>query len=320
MRTTVLIPLHASARWLPVVTGTIERLAPSARLLVSDATGLDDTLDRLRERFGARAGIEWVGQRPLARGWVAHCNDLVERSTTEFVMWMPHDDETDGDWVTLGEQALDANPGAVLALGRLRSLERDAEGTEDRALPSHIVLDAHVPFLAPDAASRATEALDVCLRGNTSLLGAAFRGVVRREAAVPLPDTGDDGAWADILWAISMLTVGAYAATDAVYWKRWHVANTHSTWRDPRRDPSFRAQVLPDALHALAPVVRAQVLAAAWAADASAQSRQVGRLRRRLGSERRALVALRRSFETSASWRLTVPLRAAARLTGRTQG
>lgn len=341
MRTTVLIPLHVSARWLPVVTGNIERLAQHARLVVSDATGVDDTLDLLRRRFEEHPGIEWVGPRPLAPGWVSHCNDLVSRAETEFVMWLPHDDEIGADWVTLGERALDANPAAVLALGPVRSLERDDQGIDDGGLPSRITIGSYPPFQDNDVVSRVTEAVGVCLHGNQSWLGVAFRGVFRREPAVLLPESGTDGAWADILWAIGMLTVGAFTPTEAVYRKRWYDGNTHGTWADRRTAASFRAEALPKALAQLSPEVREQVLVQGWAHDASAMSSTIARLkelhqdleprvdalqrelhgeraavvrlRRKLRSARAARARVRRDFESSTSWKLTAPIRGIAR-------
>ncbi len=281
MRTTVLIPLHASERWLPVVAGNLERLAPQARVMVSDATGLDDALPRLRERFESLENIEWLGPRPLRPGWVAHCNDLAERASSELAMWMPHDDDVDASWVTMGERVLDANPAAVLALGSVRSLERDERGVDDRELPSGNVLEPHAPFLERDPEERVREALRVCLHGRRGLLGMAFRGVFRRDSAVPLPDVGPAGAWADVLWAIRMLGEGSFAATDAVYWKRWYAGNTHSGWVDPRTEPLFRAELLPAALEPLPVRDRARVLGSAWAEDASWYETRVAELEAR---------------------------------------
>jgi hypothetical protein len=293
VRTTVLIPLHASERWLPVVTGNIERLAPHARLMVSDATGLDDALPRLRERLGDLTEIEWLGPRPLPPGWVAHCNDLVERASSELAMWLPHDDDVDPPWVSLGERALDADPAAVLALGSVRSLERDERGVDDRAVPSRNVLDPHPPFLAGDPAERVREALQICLHGRRGLLGMAFRGVFRRASAVPLPDVRQSGAWADVLWAIEMLGVGRFAATEAVYWKRWYAGNTHGGWADPRTEPLFRAELLPAALAPLPPGDRLRVTGSAWAADASWYEARIAELEAQQVSMRGEVAALR---------------------------
>ncbi len=281
MRTTVLVPLHASGAWEEVVAGNLTRLTGHADLVVSDATGVDDTLDRLRRRFGERPGIAWLGPRPLRSGWVAHCNDLLARTRTELVTWLPHDDEVDADWVRLGEQALDAHPDAVLALGRLRSVDRPG------AAP--LAYDPHPPFQGSDPVDRMLAALEVALRGDASPLGAAFRGVFRPDRAVPLPDTDAAGSWADVLWAVEMLTLGPFAPTDAVYRKRWYAGNTHGTWRSARRDPAFRAELLPRALAGLPAQTRSRVLATAWAQDAaradvrlSAQRARIRRLRRKL--------------------------------------
>ena len=89
MRTTVSIPLHASATWIDTVVEDVRQLAPVARVVVSDATGLDDALDRVRAAVAESAGADdvvWLGPRPLEPGWVAHANDLLARATTDYVM------------------------------------------------------------------------------------------------------------------------------------------------------------------------------------------------------------------------------------------
>jgi hypothetical protein len=84
-RTTVAIPLHASARWFDVIGANLDRLAGHARLVVSDPTGLDDTLSRLRIGREHVDGIEWR-TTATAPGWVAHCNALLAEATTEYFM------------------------------------------------------------------------------------------------------------------------------------------------------------------------------------------------------------------------------------------
>ncbi len=60
MRTTAIgIPLHASAQWRDSIAETIERLGGVAQIVVSDATLLDDTLDRLQKEFAVVDGIAW---------------------------------------------------------------------------------------------------------------------------------------------------------------------------------------------------------------------------------------------------------------------
>ena len=299
MRTSVLIPLHASGaagcRWS---AATSQRLAPHAHLVVSDATGLDEALPRLRQRFAHLADVEWLGPRPLPPGWVAHCNDLAERTPSELLMRMPHDDEVDATWVTSGERALDTDPTAVLALGSLRSLERDEHGVDDRSIPSGNVLDPHPPFLERDPETRVREALRICLHGRRGLLGTAFRGVFRRESALPLPEV-PNGAWADMLWAVSVLATGRFATTEAIYWKRWYAGNTHRERADPRTERSFRAELLPAALTPLPAEVRSRVLSSAWAEDAAwyeartDQLETLAQARERLRSRRDTVAVLR---------------------------
>ncbi len=183
-RTTVSIPLHASAPWVDVVVGNVERLAGVARVVVSDATGADDALERVRDAVGTRPGVEFLGPRSLAAGWVAHSNDLLSRASTPYVMWLPHDDDIDADWVVAAERELDAHPDAVLAVGAVGSVV-DRDGMVEHS--GRIELDPRLT--GGDAGTRMLAGGLEWLGGRGCPLGLLFRSVARREAAVPLPTT-----------------------------------------------------------------------------------------------------------------------------------
>lgn len=297
MRTSVLIPLHASARWTDVVSRNLVALAPVARIVVSDATGVDDTLDHLRSRH-RDLPVAWLGPRPLEPGWVAHCNDLLGRAGTEFAMWLPHDDDLRADWVTAAESALDADPGSVLAVGPLAA-HRDDDEPEPR-------YSLNPGLSSPDTLARIEMALRSMLLGSSSDLGMAFRGVQRVERTVPLPSYGVGGDWCDILWALELLTRGAFVPTDATYVKRWYDGNTHGSWRQRRLEDDLRRQAIPFALRHLDEPTRLHALTTAWSEEAlllredntRLRSTEVA-LRRKLRRQRRA--ARRRAATSSAS-------------------
>ena len=92
---TILVPLHRSASEFGCVNDNLRRLAPHVRIVVSDATGEDDTLERLRSLWVDHSNVSFVGSRPLKRGWVTHYIDLLDRCETTWFMWLPHDDEID---------------------------------------------------------------------------------------------------------------------------------------------------------------------------------------------------------------------------------
>src|SRR5690606_37549572 len=106
-----------SLPWVDNVAGNIRRLPGRAAITVSDATGDDDALEILPEKLGAIDGIDWIGPRKIAPGWVSHCNDLLERAREQYFAWLPHDDEIGADWVADAEETLEALPDAVLAFG-----------------------------------------------------------------------------------------------------------------------------------------------------------------------------------------------------------
>ncbi|MDO7882598.1 hypothetical protein [Antiquaquibacter soli] len=262
MRTTVAIPLFRSSEWLDVVERNVRRLQGVARIIVSDPLASDDSLEVLRERL-ADLDVQWLGTRPIEPGWVPHCEELRQRSTTEFFMWLPHDDDIDADWVRSGERALDSEPAAILALGSVRSADG---GREIPVSPA---------FQRDSAADRVRSALAEVSSGDVQLLGAAYRGVFRREQAVELPRAIPGDQWSDVLWAVRMLTRGSFAATNAVYVKRWHDANTHGNWTNPRSRPElYRA--LESFVAELPPAERTSATPPLW----RARMRVVAALRR----------------------------------------
>ncbi len=296
-RTRVAIPLHRSRPWLDNVVANVHRLAGRAAVTISDATGEDDSLALLQRDLASVAGVEWLGPRSIAPGWVSHCNDLLERSTEEYFAWLPHDDEVEIDWVIQAEARLDALPEAVLALGTVEPVD------EPGVTMGGTRIEPFSPFSDSDVSARVQHALEECLVGDASLLGAAFRGVMRRTLAAPLPRTRDDGEWSDILWAMRMLTRGPFVAIPSTYRKRWHPASAHASWGDARRRPELRTGWLPEALDDLEEVERDFLLAAAWTAEAIVLRDQV------LAAGSGAEAQIRAEFEHSRSWRITKPLR-----------
>lgn len=215
---TVGIPLHRSRPWVDVVAGNLERLAGTAHVVVSDATEDDDALATLRDRFGAAPGVIWVGARPGIHGWVDHCNDLVQRSSTDLFMWLPHDDEIGPEYLRECRRVLLADPTLGAAVGRTESI--DGPGLDDRPQPSlaDVLDDRHCRLVANDCLARWS-------------LGMLFHAVVRRAANRPLARTTGAGDWADMVWAYGIClewTVGE--VPEAVYRKRFYADSTSARW------------------------------------------------------------------------------------------
>lgn len=279
-RTTVAIPLHASSRWFDVIDANVTRLAGHAHLVVSDPTGLDDTLARLRNRHQHVAGIEWR-TTPTTPGWVAHCNALLDEATTDYVMWLPHDDEIGPEWIHLAEGELDRDSNAMLVVGQIVPI---GEGVEFLFNPA---------FSLPDPEERVAAALADVVSGRARTLGLLYRSVFRRTGAARLPES----EWADVPWAIEMLAVGHAVQMDARYGKRWHPGSVSASWSSMLVSPGFRSRHIADAVSrvgARAPALLAQ----AWESELTP-----------IALRRMALETEVRALREARSWRITAPFR-----------
>lgn len=218
---TILVPLHRSASEFGCVNDNLRRLVPHVRIIVSDPTGEDDTLERLRSLWVDHSNVSFVGSRPLKRGWVAHYIDLLDRCLTTWFMWLPHDDEIDVDYVKRCLVAAKSVPGAIGAFGRIDSIV--GEGLDEVRHP-----------VCPDRVigGSAEAAVNIVQRWN---LGVAFRGVFQRELVGPLRSTTVNDEWADVVWVFGLLVLSPLVSEPtAVYRKRHHRGTTHAAWRFDR--------------------------------------------------------------------------------------
>jgi len=276
-RTTVLVPLHRAAEWHDRVLGTVRELADVADVIVSDADTVDDTLERLSRELHGLPGVQLLGRRTLAPGWVAHCNDLQQRASTSFIMWMPQDDRVEPEWITLGERALDARPEAVIAVGSM-VLEYDDGTTE--------VLPPIDDYAQDSAVDRVRSALQRQFFTGPPGLGHAYRGVQRAAASIPLPRFSVDGidpesGWkADVLWAMRLLSHGPFEPIAATYRKTVHSASASGRWEGENLVRGFRRNLV-DALDGLSPDDRLALIAEIWDDEASRLRRRVKTLEKR---------------------------------------
>jgi hypothetical protein len=266
-RTTVLVPLHRSQRWVETVAGTIERLHGHCAVIVSDADERDDSLNLLRDRFAQTPAVQFIGARPLAAGWVAHCNDLMARASTRYALWMPHDDEIGLDWVVQGERILEGRSDAVAACGVLRS-----SALSDPGLAS--ALDPDAALGDRWRARRVAHAVALIERGDPALLGILFRSVLRRDRVPPIPERDEHGSWSDILWALQLVGRGAAVPMHAAYAKTWRHDSTVQQWTDARND---RAQLALDIDLTLGELPRSTRAVVDWVRRYGRASRGEGR-------------------------------------------
>ncbi len=212
-RLTIAIPLHGGARWIEGVRDTVSKAPAWSRVVISDASRLDDTADRLAEIYRSDPRVSVVS-RAVTVGWVEHANQLLEEASTELFCWMPQDDLVSPDnYFEILVSALDDDPERVLAFPTV--VRRISKGWARRREPGP------APFRSPptDLGGKPAGAAAVKLLRAWNL-GLAWRGVFRTTAARRIPDTS---FCPDVLWAFSMALAGNLAwVPEARYLKRYH--------------------------------------------------------------------------------------------------
>jgi glycosyltransferase involved in cell wall biosynthesis len=170
---TVAIPLYKSRRFLEVIIGNIEAIDyPHAEIIVSDRHCADDAIDVLAERFRGDARLKFLRARD-GINWPEHYNALLRAASGTYFCWMPHDDSYPPGYVTRLVECLEREPGAVLAYGRMETV--DLEGRPVERFMRH-----ELP-VAPGA--RWTPALAARLL-MFRYLEVPFRGVFRRDVVM----------------------------------------------------------------------------------------------------------------------------------------
>lgn len=324
---TVLVPLHRSAPFIGVVEANLSRLVPRCRVIISDATGDDDTLDRLSGRWAGHPCVELAGPRPLGAGWVDHYNDLLARCRTAWFMWLAHDDEIDETYVDRCLAAVRSTPGAIGAFGRIEPVD----GTDPQSAPAPMCAPGVVPG-GVDSALAAVADWD---------LGTAFRSVFTADVP-PIAHTTDTDEWADLVWLFGRLLDGPMVhVTDVAYRKRYRPDSTHAGWRAELEGPLLAPFLAAEILRVVEPTRRRAVLSALgeWSAghahrtiersraEVRDQERRGDALQTALGHEHVAVErlrseadGLRRSMDDlrrSSTWRVGSAIVGAVGLPGR---
>ena len=265
MKTTVLIPLYQSQAWIPNLLRNIEELSAVAQIIVSDDTEKDSTLKQLKRHFRNNKNVDFWGKRNTTPGWVAHCNNLKKIASTEYFMWLPHDDSVKSDWILCGEEALTTNHNAVMALGALRLSSQ--EGPEQLLLPS-----AENEILDP--IERVTKALTRQFVTKEPGFGHSFHGVQRRDLSPDLPTssseiTGQPHGWkADVFWSLEALTIGTFAVIEAEHLKNQHPESESSNWDLENNVSGFRKELIKH-LHHLSHSQQMEIISNVWDAEAT---------------------------------------------------
>ncbi len=232
-RLTVAIPLHEAAPWMEGIEEIVSRVPDWARVIISDASGLDDSVERLAVTYAADPRVSVIN-RDKCLDWREHANLLLAEADTEMFCWMPQDDlvSPDSYFESLVE-ALDSQPGKSLAFPRV--MKRVTTGRVLRREVGLVSFPSPPICLGTDSAE--SEALEMLDRWNIAM---AWRGVFRRKLARPIPPTTDAP---DLIWTFSMALAGNFIEVpEARYLKRFHRQSAHRTVM--RRESASRVAAL----------------------------------------------------------------------------
>lgn len=229
---TAAFPLYRSEQFLPILLDNIRGLDyPNVEILLSDRHGDARTMARLGEALHDDRRVRFLLADDRI-GWVAHYNELLRAGRGDYFCWLPHDDRVSPGYVTLLADALDRNPDAVLAFGRIHGVRRDGSPAEAR----------YDPFpLAADVPWSLSTVMDLMAGWE---FGTGVRGLFRRslvlEGGLFMRETlGTD--YSDRLWVFGAGLLGRLIEVPGVSVRKLHhEGSAHRSWRwTPARRASY---------------------------------------------------------------------------------
>ncbi len=226
-RVSVAIPLYLSGRFIDNIIANIEAMPKSGiEILISDRHGYDDTLDRLRRRYGADPRVRFFQKRDEL-DWVGNINFLLQQARGEYWRFLAHDDFSPPGSLERLIAALDTHPEAVLAYARIEPIDLEGKPiprTGDHWNPQPKQADEHWNLGI---------ALEMCW--NFFHFDGAFQALVRRAALVEndlrirstlgqvFPERG---------WQFALCLLGRFHfVPEARYIKTYYPGSTHKRWQ-----------------------------------------------------------------------------------------
>jgi Glycosyl transferase family 2 len=213
--------------------------------IVSDRHQLDEALALLKQKYGADQRFRFLAGKDQL-DWVEHFNLILRHCRGKYALWMGHDDSYPSNYIPDLVAALEGNPGAVLAFGRVKQISLDG------FLPAF-------PFVAPPIRAGETWSIDDAVRLLTLWqLWIAFRGVVRRgmveECDLYIRQTYRN-IRADIYWVFGLSLKGRLCYVPSCWCtKRFHRSSGGANWRFGIRQSWNACRVLRSYFNDFGPV------------------------------------------------------------------
>lgn len=232
---TVAIPLHKSSMWVDNIVANVENLPDMVtEILISDQTCLDDAAEILRTRLSDQPRVI-IRSNPVGLDFAEHYQYLLETATGELFMWMPHDDIFEPSWIPTLAAALEEHPEALLAFGKLHTVEGDG------VTPLWpLILPVQPGLLSLRQAIRMMVFWTIW---------SPFRGLFRRKAVLNANirmDPVNSLTAIDIEWVFTVALHGKLIYNNnTTTWKRVHEGSTHRSalWQEQFRGNVQRAAI-----------------------------------------------------------------------------
>ena len=216
---TILIPLHKAKAWVDIISKNIELFPPNCKIIISDQTLCDNTLEILKAKFKEDRRISFISEIATT-SWRIHTNYLISKVETKYFSIMPQDDLiTEGYYEKL-----------LLAIANKKNIALSFGVIEGRNVPNEppcIIFSS--PKIDLGKLRPWQEAIILQKEWN---LGIAYRGVIETKIAKPILETPND-VFADLVWVFGLaLKKHLVEVKDALYIKNYHSESAHSKWKN----------------------------------------------------------------------------------------
>lgn len=224
------IPLYRAADFYETVAANIDGIDyPNVEILISDRHGLDDTLDRLQERYRNDDRVTTY-RHDDHLGWWHNYNFLLQQASGKYFRWLPQDDLLPRQGLDKLVNCMEEDPGVILVYNLIENVD-----------PSGRVVSTGGHDLKYAARRRRRwgyrDALGVAAQLHHQAAGA---GIFRRDRVVdwglairPVPGSGGSTR---AFWYALACRGRLEMVTDVVGYYRWHPDNytsyTAKRWRN----------------------------------------------------------------------------------------
>lgn len=220
---TALLPSYNAEAFIrDTLDSLVAQSWPRLEILIGDDFSKDGTPAIIQE-YAARYENIRILNRDQNLGWLGNCNDLMKNARGEMMFFAFHDDVVAPDYVSLLAEALQREPGAILAYSDIELVEPD--GTRE--------------FLACKELSGVESAtrrgLLFAQRRSGFHWWVPNRGLFRKKAyeligGIPRNQYGEFSA--DWTWLLAMSLLGAFVRVpQTLCFKRYQKSSLSINWR-----------------------------------------------------------------------------------------